>query len=75
MSISIGGVYKHYKGNLYSVLALGKYEADESDVVIYEALYDNPVSKVWVRRVDNFTEFVEINGKQVPRFALFREGE
>ena len=62
------GKYVHYKGGLYKVIGLGKIEATLEDIVIYETLYDNPKSKLWVRPLDNFTEKVELDGKKVPRF-------
>ena len=64
------GKYKHFKGGLYQVIALAKIEATHEDVVVYETLYDNPVSKVWIRPVTNFLEKVEVNGKEVPRFEF-----
>jgi hypothetical protein len=62
------GKYQHFKGGLYRVIAVGKIEATGEDVVVYETLYDNPVSRVWVRPLNNFLETVEIDGKKVPRF-------
>jgi hypothetical protein len=64
------GKYKHFKGGMYKVIAVGKIEASHEDVVIYETLYNNPVGKVWVRPLTSFLEEVEINGKKFPRFEL-----
>lgn len=64
------GKYQHFKGGFYQVIALAKIEKTHEDVVVYETLYDNPVSKVWIRPVTNFLEKVEINGKKVPRFKF-----
>jgi len=38
------------------------------DLVVYEALYDNEVSKIWVRPLAMFLEEVEVEGKKQPRF-------
>ena len=38
------------------------------DMVVYEALYDNPVGKIWVRPLKMFQEKVEKDGKLVDRF-------
>lgn len=38
------------------------------DMVVYEALYENEVSKLWVRPLEMFIGDVEIDGKSIPRF-------
>ena len=64
------GVYRHSKsGRLYRVLFVAKHSETQEDLVTYETLYDNPVSRYWVRPAAMFTELVELNGKRVPRFA------
>ena len=67
MSIKIGK-YKHFKGGLYDVLYVAKHSETLEDMVVYEALYDNPVSKIWVRPLSMFIEKVEKDGKLVDRF-------
>lgn len=62
------GIYKHYKGNVYRVHHLVRYSETLEWLVFYEALYENPESKFWVRPYDMFIEKVEIDGKKVPRF-------
>jgi hypothetical protein len=62
------GIYEHYKGNQYEVIGTGLLEATEEPVVIYRALYDNPMSEYWVRTVADFSEQVNVNGQTVPRF-------
>lgn len=67
------GKYRHYKGHQYKVISLAKDESTLEDVVIYEALYDNPVSKVWTRKLKNFTEEIEVGGRKVPRFEFIED--
>ncbi len=67
------GIYEHYKGNRYEVIAEGLYESTEEPVVIYKALYENSRSQFWVRPVNSFLETVEVDGKQIPRFTLISE--
>ena len=68
------GKYQHSKtGNFYQVLAVGKHSETLEDLVIYECLYDNPRSKVWVRPMRMFMEDVELNGNIVPRFKFIEE--
>ncbi len=68
------GTYKHAKtGNLYRVLGIAKHSETLEDVVVYEALYDNPKSKLWVRPLAMFLEDVEVDGKMVTRFEYVGE--
>jgi hypothetical protein len=68
--IKIGGIYEHSKTkNKYKVIALAKHSETLEDLVIYEALYENPKAKVWARPLAMWTEEVEINGAKVPRFT------
>ena len=65
------GIYKHSKkGTLYRVIGIAKHSETLEDMVIYEAQYDNPVSKVWVRPANMFLEEVEVEGVKVPRFVF-----
>ncbi len=68
------GIYKHSKtGNLYKVHFIAKHSETLDDLAVYEALYDNPKSKYWVRPVQMFEEIVEINGQKLPRFQFIKE--
>lgn len=68
------GLYRHSKsGNLYRVITIAKHTESLEDVVVYEALYENAVSKMWVRPLAMFQEVVELDGKKVPRFVLESE--
>lgn len=60
-------------GRKYKVLFVAKHSETLEDVVIYEALYDNDLSKTWVRPASMWEEEVEINGQKVPRFVFVRE--
>lgn len=73
MDILSDQIYKHSKsGNLYKVIALVKHSETLEDMVVYEAMYDNKVSKFWVRPLEMFSDIVEINGQKVPRFELIK---
>lgn len=69
-TVEIGGIYKHYKGNLYKVLDIAKSSDDLADYVFYECLYANSLGQKWIRSLQEFTGTLEIDGKQVTRFAL-----
>jgi len=64
------GIYKHYKGNKYHVLGVAKHSETLAEFVVYEPLYDNPESMLWIRPVELFTDEVEWEGKKVPHFRL-----
>jgi hypothetical protein len=68
------GIYKHSKkGNLYKVHFVAKHSETLEDMVVYEALYDNDMSKFWVRPASMFEGMAEINGEMVPRFVFVSE--
>ena len=64
------GVYRHYKGNLYQVLHIARHSETEESLVVYRCLYGE--YGVWVRPLSMFTEIVNIDGKEVPRFELIK---
>lgn len=69
MEVEIGATYKHSKkGGLYKVIAIAKHSETLEDLVIYEALYENTLAKIWARPISNFIEEVEIGGKMKNRF-------
>lgn len=67
------GKYQHYKGNYYQVIAIAKHSETLEELVVYEALYDNPRSKVWVRPLKMFAENVIVDGKKIPRFTYIKD--
>lgn len=62
------GIYRHYKGNLYEVLAVARHSETEEPHVVYKTLYGD--YSHWVRPLHMFVEEVEVDGKTVPRFEL-----
>ncbi len=68
------GIYKHTKkGKLYRVLYIAKHSETLEDMVVYEALYENPLGNMWVRPKAMFLEDIELDGKKVPRFQFIEE--
>lgn len=65
------GTYKHYKGNTYRTLDVGRHSETLEEVVIYQALYGD--HDIWVRPLSLFLETVEWEGKTVPRFTFLAE--
>ena len=62
------GIYRHYKGRLYQVLHTAQHSETEEILVVYRCLYGE--YGVWVRPLAMFTETVEVDGKEIPRFEL-----
>lgn len=67
------GLYRHYKGFNYRVIGVCKHSETLEDLVVYEALYDNKRSKLWVRPYEMFLEDVVVDGKKVKRFIKIKE--
>jgi hypothetical protein len=66
------GIYEHYKGKQYRVLGVAKHSETLEDLVVYEALYENELSQIWVRPLSMFLEEVEVAGQTLPRFKYIR---
>jgi hypothetical protein len=64
----IGGRYRHYKGNMYQVVALAIIEATNEPAVIYKALYGKELQ--FIRPISDWLMTVEWQGSTVPRFTL-----
>lgn len=43
--IKIGQIWKHFKGGEYKIIAIAKDSERLDDCVVYEALYNDPLSK------------------------------
>jgi len=64
------GLYRHYKGPEYRVIGVARHSETEEEMVVYQALYGE--FGFWVRPLSLFCETVDVDGEQVPRFALIR---
>ncbi len=70
MDVKINGVYRHYKGNVYKVLAVAKHSETLEDLVIYQDT--NNDSKIWARPLAMWNDEVQVNDKLVKRFELIK---
>ena len=73
----IGDLYRHFKGNLYQVTAIGKDATTLQKVVVYQALYGD--FRMYVRPYDMFMGKVDQqkypNIKQKYRFEKIGNDE
>jgi len=48
------GIYEHYKNHehRYRMISVAEHSETLEDLVVYEALYDNKISKLWARPLD-----------------------
>lgn len=70
MNVKINSIYKHYKGNVYKVLAVAKHSETLEDLVIYQDT--NNDSKIWARPLSMWNDDVQFNGNLVKRFELIK---
>jgi len=57
MEPKIGGIYKHFKGNMYEVKAIALHSETMEKMVVYQALYGD--NEIFVRPYDSFVSLVD----------------
>ena len=57
--IEIGKIYRHYKGNIYKIIGLGKHSETCEDMVVYQSV---KTGDVWIRPKSMWNEVVDGNG-------------
>ncbi|MBQ8249946.1 MAG: DUF1653 domain-containing protein [Clostridia bacterium] len=73
MNMPKPGIYRHYKGNRYRLIAVAKHSETLEDLVVYQALYSE--GGYWVRPLSMWSETVSVDGKSVARFEYIGETE
>ena len=63
--ITIGKIYRHYKGNIYKIIALAKHSETVEDMVVYQSEKNGDI---WVRPMKMWNEVVDEKGSL--RFTL-----
>lgn len=66
------GLYRHYKGGEYEVLGAAHHSETLEAMVVYRPLYN--ASGMWVRPHAMFFGTLNVDGKDVRRFAPVDEG-
>ena len=59
------GYYKHFKGNIYEVIGIGKHSETLEELVIYKSTKDN---SIWIRPLSMWNETVERDNNIYKRF-------
>ena len=73
--IKEGGIYQHYKGNFYVLLNLAHHSETLEPLVVYMGLYESEdfgKNPIWVRPLRLFTDSVQWEGKDLPRFKFIK---
>ena len=65
------GVYRHFKGNEYEVLAIANHSETLEKMVVYKALYGE--REIWVRPLSMWDEEITRDGKTFKRFEYIGE--
>ena len=63
--ITVGKTYKHYKGNLYKIVALANHSETLEDMIVYQSV---KTGDTWVRPKSMWNEVVDEKGTL--RFTL-----
>ena len=61
------GIYRHFKGNLYELIAVARHSESLEPMVVYRALYGD--GGLWVRPASMWNETVERDGQVYQRFT------
>lgn len=65
------GKYRHFKGNCYEVIGVGRHSETMEEMVVYRALYGE--HGLWVRPAAMWTETVDRDDYHGPRFQYMGE--
>ena len=65
------GIYRHYKGKDYEVIAVARHSETEEEFVVYRLIYGD--FSYWVRPLAMFTESIELEGGVTLRFQWLRK--
>ena len=67
--ITVGKMYKHYKGNIYKIIALAKHSETEEEMIVYQNIEKGDIwvrpKKMWNEKVNNTFRFKLINNQKI----------
>lgn len=67
------GIYRHYKGGEYELLAIATHSETLEKMVVYRALYGE--KDFWVRPAAMWNETVQVGGVYMRRFSYVGPAE
>lgn len=67
------GLYRHYKGNFYTVIGVAQHSESEERFVVYRPEYGD--RRLWIRPLSMFAERVMVGGQSLPRFEFIQAAE
>jgi hypothetical protein len=68
------GIYKHYKGDFYNVIAIGRNAKTTQQMVVYHSMGEPKYnSGVWIRCLKEFDGLVECKDGEVKRFEFVKD--
>jgi hypothetical protein len=74
MQVKPGQIWSHYKApnKRYEIIAISKDSDTLEDIVIYKALYQGEFKfgQLWNRKLSEFLEVINKDGKELYRFNL-----
>ena len=65
LSIKLNRIYKHYKGNIYKIIAQGKNSENLEEMVVYQSVKDG---QIWIRPKTMWNDTIDNQGTL--RFTL-----
>ena len=65
------GKYRHFKGNIYVVIAIAKHSETEEEMVVYQPFEKE--GDFWVRPLEMWEEEISRDGKTFKRFEKIDE--
>ena len=66
-AVGTPGKYRHFKGGIYEFICLAKDSETSEELVIYREVGNE--GKTWARPSAIFYQYVDVDGKTVPRFS------
>jgi hypothetical protein len=66
-NIIIGGIYRHYKGNVYKIICIAKSSETLEELVVYKDMHDQ--TKVWARPIGMWNDIITQGDQEVRRFT------
>ena len=63
--ITIGKIYRHYKGNIYKIINFAKHSETCEDMIVYQSVTNGDI---WVRPYEMWNETIDEKGTL--RFTL-----